>query len=31
MNLKNLLVPKYDVHLVMNEGELKTKNRRKSA
>lgn len=25
MNLKNLLIPKYDVHLVMNEGELKTK------
>lgn len=25
MNLKNLSIPKYDVHLVMNEGELKTK------
>lgn len=25
MNLKNLLILKYDVHLVMNEGELKTK------
>lgn len=25
MNLKNLLILKYDMHLVMNEGELKTK------
>jgi hypothetical protein len=25
MNLKDILIPKYDVHLVMNEEELKTK------